>query len=662
MNWDSFINEVFIKSEKVISEVEIKRLLEIHNVQLDNPHTQGKTLSIRRLKFNGRKNTGENIAFDKEFQSGVNVIFADNNKGKSSTFKIMKFALTGDKSSIKRDVYSWLESIALEFQLNNVSYTVYLDLSGTRLKGGLYRSKISDLKYNSIGQIEIEKILLVFEANSENKLQEKLQQFFFDQFSYYNLFWTSSNKNSLDLQNNSTSWKTYYKSIYLESKDYNVLFLTTDFGLQNRKVMEMILGLKYTGLINSWKVQLDYLKHDSKKMQLINKELLEVKDNDKEVLEEQLAKVVNEINLIKQSQKQKFNKLADLREYQGYIDNLLVLEKKLTDNTLELKNLEKEKVNLNRKIAKFEEELDFGFYFSNLEIKRCPRCEHEIRAQKLAKEKEHHKCMLCDDELDVNTEEDRAIFTSRLEEMKTQLSIVTNAIKDLENTVIEKTEERDSISKLLKEYEDNLQAWDVNEEEIGDLPDLIEKKLELEFKITNTGYDEKIQKEELDNKAKVVQAAIQVLNRKRYEESQEILISLEKLILEQINKYGLKNIQKISINNDMEINFHQNSVKNKFTDLNEGEQLRAKLAVVISLILLDVKYSVGRHPRILIIDSPGKEEVISRDLISLANIFKEINDNYHSELQIIIGTALKELKSATNSEKVFFKGAGEVVF
>jgi len=426
--------------------------------------------------------------------------------------------------------------------------------------------------------------------------------------------------------------------------------------------MEMILGLKYTGLINSWKVQLDYLKHDSKKMQLINKELLEVKDNDKEVLEEQLAKVVNEINLIKQSQKQKFNKLADLREYQGYIDNLLVLEKKLTDNTLELKNLEKEKVNLNRKIAKFEEELDFGFYFSNLEIKRCPRCEHEIRAQKLAKEKEHHKCMLCDDELDVNTEEDRAIFTSRLEEMKTQLSIVTNAIKDLENTVIEKTEERDSISKLLKEYEDNLQAWDVNEEEIGDLPDLIEKKLELEFKITNTGYDEKIQKEELDNKAKVVQAAIQVLNRKRYEESQEILISLEKLILEQINKYGLKNIQKISINNDMEINFHQNSVKNKFTDLNEGEQLRAKLAVVISLILLDVKYSVGRHPRILIIDSPGKEEVISRDLISLANIFKEINDNYHSELQIIIGTALKELKSATNSEKVFFKGAGEVVF
>lgn len=662
MNWDSFINEVFIKSEKVISEVEIKRLLEIHNVQLDNPHTQGKTLSIRRLKFNGRKNTGENIAFDKEFQSGVNVIFADNNKGKSSTFKIMKFALTGDKSSIKKDVYSWLESIALEFQLNNASYTIYLDLSGTRLKGGLYRSKISDLKYNSIGQIEIEKILLVFEANSENKLQEKLQQFFFDQFSYYNLFWTSSNKNSLDLQNNSTSWKTYYKSIYLESKDYNVLFLTNDFGLQNRKVMEMILGLKYTGLINSWKVKLDYLKHDSQKMQLINKELLEVKDNDKEVLEERLAEVVNEINLIKQSQKRKFNKLADLREYQGYIDNLLVLEENLTDNTLELKNLEKEKVNLNRKIAKFEEELDFGFYFSNLEIKRCPRCEHEIQAQKLAKEKEYHKCMLCDDELDVNTEEDRAIFTSRLEEMKTQLSIVTNAIKDLESTVIEKTKERDSISKLLKEYEDNLQAWDVNEEEIGDLPDLIEKKIELEFKITNTSYDEKIQKEELDNKAKVVQAAIQVLNRKRYEESQEILISLEKLILEQINNYGLKNIQKISINNDMEINFHQNSVKNKFTDLNEGEQLRAKLAVVISLILLDVKYSVGRHPRILIIDSPGKEEVISRDLISLANVFKEINDKYHSELQIIIGTALKELKSATNSEKVFFKSAGEVVF
>lgn len=64
----------------------------------------------------------------------------------------------------------------------------------------------------------------------------------------------------------------------------------------------------------------------------------------------------------------------------------------------------------------------------------------------------------------------------------------------------------------------------------------------------------------------------------------------------------------------------------------------------------------------LIIDSPGKEEVISKDLIGLANIFRDIEKEYENELQIIIGTALKELQESSGDEKVIIKEPGEFVF
>ncbi|QOR65100.1 hypothetical protein IM538_14800 [Cytobacillus suaedae] len=661
MDWKKFIFNVFESSNRVMSLEEIESVLDISKHEHDNPHTQGKMLLINRLKFTGSKNNGDRIDFDKKFYSGVNVIFADNNMGKSSIFKIIKFALTGDKSSIKKDVCGWLETVILEFQLNHTIYSIYIDLTKPRIKSGLYKSTIEELKISNT-KVEIEKLLVSFEVNSEQMFKEKMQEFFFEQFSYYNLFWTSSNKQTLELQDNSTSWKTYYKSIYLESKDYNVLFLTTDFGSQNKKILEMILGLRYTALINSWKIQLDYLKHESNKEHLFKNELLGINEEEKMLLQKELEGLKLKIEKEKIRQKLDFNKSTGIDTYKQNAEKLFLIERNLTKTEAELKELNSEKIKIVRNTARLEEEIDFGYYFSNLDIKKCPRCEHEINQGKIIKEKEKHTCMLCDDELDSNTESDKEILLETIEEQKRILININTGIEILESRISEILSDKTETTILLKESEENINSWDLEGERISDLADLVEKKIELEILIKKHDYDSSDNQKKLNHKKEVVNCAINLLNNLRYKESAIILNSLEELILEQINKYGLKNIESVKVKDDMEIIFHQNSVENKFSDLNEGEQLRAKLAVVISLILLDVKYSVGKHPRLLIIDSPGKEEVISKDLISLAGIFKEINKEYGANLQIIIGTALNELKSATVKEKVLSKGQGEVVF
>ncbi|GAA3832652.1 hypothetical protein GCM10022226_62420 [Sphaerisporangium flaviroseum] len=48
--------------------------------------------------------------------------------------------------------------------------------------------------------------------------------------------------------------------------------------------------------------------------------------------------------------------------------------------------------------------------------------------------------------------------------------------------------------------------------------------------------------------------------------------------------------------------------------LTEGEQLRLKIVTTIALLRHGFRSGVGRHPGLLLVDSPGAEEVDSGDL------------------------------------------------
>lgn len=663
MEWNDFLLDVYASCNQALSTEEISNLLNINNYERDNPISQGKKLVINRLKLKGKKNTGELIDYDKEFQTGVNIIFADNGKGKSSIFKIIKFALTGDKSSIKKDVYSWLEKILFEFELNNTTYTVYINLTAARIRSGLYRSSIESLVFNKDGLVELEDILINFEVNSEAAFKDKMQSFFFEQFSYYNLSWTSSNKQSFELTENNASWKTYYKSIYLESKDYNVLFLNTDFGLQNKKVLEMILGLKYTALINTWNIQSDYLKNNLNKKRLVLEETFEGINQEKNELEIELEELNEQFMELREQRKKTFRKTININHYKVQSQKLFDLERELAILNDKLEQLQNDKVQIEKRIHNLQEELEFGFYFSNLDIKKCPRCEHEIKREKELNEKTHHKCMLCEDSLEPRKDKDEEILTSRINELNEDHTKILVGIESLRGNISRMDEEKKNLLLKLSDNEQEIQSYQFDDKQIDELSRLIEKRIELEYKIEQKNSEKSNDEYKiLDKKIEVVDCAIKLLNEFRYKESDSILRSLCVLIFEQLTRFGLKNVERVNIKDNLEIIFIQNGIENKFSELNEGEQLRAKIAVVLSLILLDVKYSVGRHPRLLIIDSPGKEEVISNDLISLASIFREINNEFENDLQIIIGTALEELKDASVESKVEAKGIGETIF
>lgn len=105
-NHAAFKKQVKEKYSHLLAEDIINELLDLEDggdYSGDIPKHTGKRLILLDLSFKGEKSDGKKIDFHQKFQQGVNIWIADNLKGKSSIFKIIQFALTGN-DKLKGDI------------------------------------------------------------------------------------------------------------------------------------------------------------------------------------------------------------------------------------------------------------------------------------------------------------------------------------------------------------------------------------------------------------------------------------------------------------------------------------------------------------------------------------------------------------------------------
>ncbi|AWH86333.1 hypothetical protein HYN59_14995 [Flavobacterium album] len=713
INYREFIKYVHLNFEEDISSEEVEDLLHLEeSYNKDSPTSLGKSLLLNRLVFSGTKLSGEAINFDQTLHKGINIWIADNHKGKSTIFKIIKFALTGN-DSIKKDIKLWIHEILLEFTIGKVTYTCNIDRTG-RDKGALYSFNIDQYNsYKANQKLDTIQKDVEFVFNSRQDFEDKLQNFFFEQFSFYNLKYTqkSGGKDSFELSTSSLSWSTYFKSIYLESSNYEYLFFDNEkFGSQGKKIFEMILGLPLTYPINMLNVQRDRISEKIGQIKLVDKSKVDTTRSTKERLDKRYQEVIRELDSIKKNAEINFDERPLVEEYgkiQERANQIRINQRTLTDSYQaekaklipveeEIRNLESDRHKINTEISKLKkQELNLEIYkqsqsfFSNLEIKTCPHCELQVSDAKKENEREHHICSLCGEE---STEQkvDESELSQKVTQIKEEIVGHNDKLKQISTTIgkaealiknIKKSVE-DHYGKLiaipsiepdnrrLKEIESEIAL--VNKER-GKYKDSIEKKDQLIKEEAILSFQlEEIKKVELNVvsqelvalnlKKSILDYALSALEKKRIVLNKDILAKLEQLILNEVNVFGLKSISQIEINDRYELIFTQNGVPISFNDLNEGEKLRVKIAFYLSLIQLDIEHRLGRHPRFLIFDSPGSEEMVPKHLQGLSDIFKSINDRFKDQLQIFVGSALREFAQITDEDRTFIKNEDEFIF
>lgn len=324
-------SELYEQYKNDLNKFEFDELLNLNeDDNKDSPISTGKILTINKVRLFGKKEISENqiysgkeIDFTLPLESGVNILIADNLKGKSSIFKIIKFALTGT-NSLKPNVRKWISHTFVNFSINSNKYTVYLDLS----KRSLYAC-LSNGSFSSLAEIEELSKDILFDATSETSYQDLINDFFFKQFDYYSLKWTqkSSQKDKNELLEANASWKTYFKSILLESKDSNSLM----FGDQGKKVFQMLLGLELTYPINRLSIKKDMLNFEKAKEQTYTERQKKESQSNLEKHTKRLAEIDIELAAIQKQNKERINLTPYYNEYNSIIELIKSENKKTLD-------------------------------------------------------------------------------------------------------------------------------------------------------------------------------------------------------------------------------------------------------------------------------------------------------------------------------------------
>lgn len=691
-DFNSFVQEQSEQFKDKLTFDEVKNLLYIGEEAYtkDSPNSTGKTLVLDYLAFKGKKDDGSIINYSEKFNKGLTIwITKDSNlKGKSSIFKIIKFALTGD-NSIKDDVNKWIEEIFLCFTIGVHQYTIHL-FNKKGLVGKLY-----NLKLNSWEQLESVQKAPVFETHTKDDFKNEIQDFFFKQFAYYSLKWTQSSprKDNLDLVESSASWKTYFKSIYLESKDYGVLFLSGSLHHQGQKIFQTLMGLELTYAINQLTIKKDKLLNEKakekiqtqntqdnnlKKKESINTELsaiylqiealnvVPMPDNNNELLTidkqykllisqyEQLTKVEDEYRKLKKTKESTEERLE---------------AKKKTYNSIEnrIDSIKKNILNLNQHI-------EIGIMLSDLEVKNCPSCHHFVDEAKKNANLNAHKCPLCNDNIEDSDEEDTESYELKIKELqielnqaeqqkitvKNEVDVIKNQLQELRASLAEKEKilQTTDIDALLLQIQSTQSKKNKilaqNPIDNRQREELIAKKAVLEYQLKEIETSS-TQASASSNEVsiKLLEKAIETLVNKRYEIGISTIERLQELMLKEVHSFGITSIKAINITEKFDVKYTQGGEEISFEKISEGEQLRAKLAFYLSLIQLDIEYDMGKHTRFLMIDSPGREEAGKKYMEGLIYVLKDIEKRYQDKLQILIATADSRFENELKNQFVY---------
>lgn len=673
--------------------------------QRDSPRSVGKTLRVRSIAFSGVKNTGEVIEYARTMADGVNLWVADNLKGKTSIFKVLKLALSGN-DDLDEEIMSWLREVWVEFEIGSNSYSVNMT-KGENDRSPIYRfynANREALKAFSAEQVEAAQSFRGVLTNYAGFIEN----LFFREFDYYRLQRTqrASQKDNPNLLTVPASWKTYFKAIFLEAND-NSFF----YGNQSELVFQMLLGLELTYPINRLKVKADNLKNDIglHKIQAplqaaadpahlaeLQAELQEIHRRGL-VLTEALtvtsppaqASTLRQIEIAR-------NRYNTLSQLQNTLNAEIIsgnnehneLERQATRAYRSMNESTVEVNKRNRRLNDLTEYEQFGEFFNSLEVKTCPSCSHDVTTARVVQEKKTGSCRLCTDHqvpaqaiepeayaeqiAQLQTEAqgfkvDEYNFKVKLASLRHQQSLLTKQLDEKKERLASL-----SLQPVIDEIEHLEKAASAPPPVVVDVLATVTEMtalnvrkaaIEAEVKALATpGGGTDTQLAEMGLKVNLLEIARTELLMMQAERSRTVLHQLEGLYLKHLQAFGLLHYKKVGIDGDFRIHFTKHERDFKFDKLSPGEQLRVKLGLYIALIDMDVQFQNGRHPRFIMLDSPAGEEADQDYLDGLKDTLAYIESALGSELQVFVGTAQRELQTAVTPEKADVRVRGEFFF
>lgn len=318
-------------------------------------------------------------------------------------------------------------------------------------------------------------------------------------------------------------------------------------------------------------------------------------------------------------------------------------------------------------------------FFNAMTPTRCPRCSSAVTDERRTAESHEHACSLCSAELDLDAFDENVVVASDVKN-HTRADLIS-ATEEAEQTIDEELA-GDALDALL---EASAAAAAVVEALTKDLAEAEQHRRGAEASALATQQKAAQARErfqaELDlaraegaldsmrspgpidtdaipaqhgdvvSRSAVLEAADRVTAAWLKRDQDPLLEEVSQEIARLVRSFGADNITGVSLKGNANMDVHKGGTKSGYGKVTNGEKLRLKLATAIALIAHGHRAGVGRHPGLLLIDSPAAEEIPVDDLRIMVEAMRGAAEQ--ASMQILVATThgplLSELLPPTNA-------------
>jgi hypothetical protein len=596
-----------IASKAKRSADEVRLTLERYHIkpraEIAIPHR----LTIRSVVFKGQKSVGAQMPIDFEWTDlgpGLHAILSGRNlRGKTTLLFIMRWCLTG-RRSLPSEMKEWFASVSLKFSLDERSFEVRLT-NAVKSEGKLIR-------------FDEEREIPVRVFASEEEFEEVMSAFFMSELGLERITnHTVREGKSVD-QDHDWPWLSTAMTI---EPDPGALFGSTALAAMPLRMMQMFVGMPLVGTRNDLTAAVGRLTHETRQAEELQKRARTQAEARIAELESSLAEARKLIQAKPSTRELRQAVQAANLRYAACEEQLRRLKIVRTAVEADASASKESYDRARRELREFKESRDAGFIFRALKPECCPSCDEVITEQRRKRTEEQHVCAVCGTPDRPQAEGLVAVEEARLveavEEAKSEWEAQDGRAKSANRDLV------DQEGRLLEaERECRLAEQAVEDPQ----PHLEAERdsIRLEAQIEELRRPVAMAREVEGGDRDILSAAETVAKDLMKPDQDVILARVSELTADYARRFGIENLEMLSIDGGTRMKLTKGGQQSYFSAQTAGEKVRLKVAATLAILKIAETEGVGRHPGLLLVDSPGANEMVAPDYEKLITGLAEL--------------------------------------
>lgn len=582
-------------------------------------------LKITRIAFSGTKTPSganpESFDVDYAFEDGLTAVTSEKNLvGKSTILWLIRWALTGRRpADLADDVREWIDEVTIEGVIGTESFVVHWTLrDGATHEGSLATSDGAGSSFT--GQQEFD---------------ETMGAFMLDRLRLSPTPWWKSQRggNSGEGVVSVHGWPSYFPALLVRGDQVGVLLGENFEGGQAITLLQVFLGLPWALTHQSASTALKDFSHKQEAANRRARDDAKARDSVLKPTRDRLAAITRELSSLASSPGAVSPDEADARvhAFTKSAAAVAAAAEQLAQAQQNLAVARADADELIKQLSALREDAVIVPLIGRVRPVACPRCTTEIAEERRAEEKSGH-CMVCDVPIEAPESAAAAIdearaLTKAAEEAVEAATAAHAAAKVIHAAaVVANHEARSKVDAVSKGSEATARARTLEMERAR-----LEGRVEQAETVALPSAEE-------DDRQTVIACARAEAERRRADAAKNLLEELGREIVYVAHRFGFSQLEEASPKLNASLAMRVAGKESSFGRRSPGEKLRLKLAMVIALLRVGERLGIGRHPGLLLVDSPGGEEMVELDV---GNVLKELEDLCKElpQLQVVCATA-----------------------